>query len=65
MRERQVTMSLCKLTSSQFIKSIWLSSIYLSLWIYIILALFYFISFFAVLVAGLGGFSEPDDPYYY
>ena len=60
-----ITMGLCKLTSSQSIKSIWLSSIYLSLWIYLIGVLFYFISFFAVLVAGLGGFSEPDDPYYY
>ena len=58
-------MSLCKLTSSQFVRSIWLSSFYLTLWIYLILALFYLLSFFAILLAGAGGFGSPDDRYYY
>ena len=59
-----ITMSLIKLTSSQAIESIWLSSIYLTGWMYVIVVFFYLIGLFSVLIAGLGGLSESDRYYY-
>ena len=62
-----ITMGLCKLTSSKSINSIWLSSLYLTVWLYIVVILFYFIGLLAIFGAGIGGrLSErDDDPYYY
>ena len=59
------TTGLSKLISSGSIKNVWVSGFYLTVWIYLILALFYFLSFFAILLAGAGGgLSNPYDSYY-
>ena len=44
---------------------IWLITFYLTLWVDLALVLFYFLSFFAILMGALGGgFGSPHDRYY-
>ena len=63
-----ITLFWCKQVNPNFIASngdIVLCTFYLTLWVYVVSALFYFLSFFAILLAGAGGgLSNPHDRYY-